>query len=93
MVTPLADFNHIEEVLVLRTVIETDSDQALPVVPEPTARPTATPDPNATETPVPESTPAPSNAPNEWAYPTVTPDGNSTIYSGETMPEDAWAAG
>ena len=93
VVTPLADFNHIEEVLVLRTVIETDSDQALPVVPEPTARPTATPDPNATETPVPESTPAPSNAPNEWAYPTVTPDGNSTIYSGETMPEDAWAAG
>lgn len=93
VVTPLADFNHIEEVLVLRTVIETDSDQALPVLPEPTARPTATPDPNATETPVPESTLVPSNAPNEWAYPTVTPDGNSTIYSGEVLPEDAWAAG
>lgn len=93
VVTPLVDFTHIEEVLVLRTVIETDSDEALPVLPEPTARPTATPDPNATATPEPENTPAPSTAPDEWAYPTVTPDGGSTIYSGETMPEDLWAAG
>lgn len=93
VVTPLVDFTHIEEVLVLRTVIETDSDEALPVLPEPTARPTATPDPNATATPEPENTPEPSAAPDEWAYPTVTPDGGSTIHSGETMPEDLWAAG
>ena len=63
VVSPLVDFTRIEEVLVLRTVIETDKDQSLPVVPDPTPRPTATPDPNATETPVPESTAPVSSAP------------------------------
>ena len=91
VVSPLADFTSIEEVLVLRTVIETDSDEALPVVPDPTPRPTATPDPNATPTPEPDGTEAPASAPNEWSYPTVTPDTGSTIYSGGEMPEDLWA--
>lgn len=91
VVSPLVNFTSIEEVLVLRTLIETDSDEALPVVPDPTPRPTATPDPNATATPEPDSTKAPVSAPNEWSYPTVTPDTGSTIHSGGEMVEDLWA--
>ncbi len=91
VVSPLVDFNHIEEVLVLRTVIETDQEQALPAVPTPTPRPTMTPDPNATPSPEPDETSGPSSAPDEWSYPTQIPDGVSTIHSGGTMPEDVWA--
>ena len=91
VVSPLVDFNHIEEVLVLRTVIETDQEQALPAVPTPTPRPTMTPDPNATPSPAPDDTLQPSAAPNEWSYPTAMPDSPSTIHSGGTLPEDEWA--
>jgi rod shape-determining protein MreC len=58
VVEPAVDFQHIEEVLVLRTVVETDQEENLPVVPTPTPRPTVsptpepTPDPDATSTPL-----------------------------------------
>ncbi len=92
VVAPAVDFARLEDVLVLRTVIETD-DGALSPLPSPTtrARPTEavatpTPDPNATATP--------NLAPNNWAFPTVTPDPNATsapIVDGD-RPEEAWAA-
>lgn len=92
VVKPAADFQHIEEVLVLRTVIETAGEDKAPL-PSPTTRalPTATPDPNAT--PVPNEYALPSNAPNNWAYPTSTPDPNATrapVQLGDFL-EDIWA--
>jgi hypothetical protein len=39
VVEPSVDFQHIEEVLVLRTVVETYQEENLPVVPTPTPRP------------------------------------------------------
>ena len=49
----------------------------------------------ATPTPNPNGTEEPTNAPNNWAYPTVTPDPNATsapIVGGERA-EEVWAAG
>ncbi len=92
VVKPAADFQHLEEVLVLQTVIETDSDGREPV-PTPTtrAKATETPDPNAT--PQPGEALSPSTAPNNWAYPTATPDPNATrapVTLDECI-EDIWA--
>ena len=92
VVRPAADFQHIEEVMVLRTVIETDTGEKA-VLPTATtrARPTDTPDPNAT--PEPDEYTLSSNAPNYWAYPTSTPDPNATrapIELGDFI-EDVWA--
>ena len=86
---PSADFQHIEEVLILRTVVETDQEQGLPVV--------ATPTP----VPVPTSTPAPSDAvadvPEEdsdiFQYPTAIPSGATESPTFEELPEDIWADG
>jgi rod shape-determining protein MreC len=44
LVRPAVDFQHIEEVLVLRTVIETDEE--LKSVPSPTPKPVITPTPD-----------------------------------------------
>ena len=54
IVSPGADFQRLEEVLVLREVVES-ADEQLPVLPSPTPRPvfTATPNPNASPTPAP----------------------------------------
>ena len=92
VVKPVADFQHIEEVLVLRTVIETaGEDKAQLPAATTRARPTATPDPNAT--PTPDIYALSSNAPNDWAYPTSTPDPNATrapVTLGGLL-EDIWA--
>jgi len=53
IVAPSVDFQRIEEVFILRTVIETDNDEALPSAekPEATYRAAATPKPGSTPTP------------------------------------------
>ena len=91
VVSPSVDFQRIEEVFILRTVIETDSD-VLPSVAKPTVayQQTAqvTPGPNATAIP---------DATDEnpiWTYPTSTPspdDSTYANYSVGNLVEDDWA--
>ena len=95
IVTPAVDFLHIEEVLVLRDVVETDSDttsQNLPTLPTPSPAPTATP------SPTPEAgaaTPLPDTTEDIWSYPSAdtsgAQDGSPTSAPLETLPEDEWA--
>ena len=82
VVAPSVDFKHIEEVFVLREVIETDSDEALPVVAG------ASRAPGASATPGPNATPTPSPTPEEetWSYPSA----DATVQIYETLPEDEW---
>ncbi len=93
VVTPSVDFQHIEEVFILRTVIETDTD-VLPSVFTPTAAPyqqtAATPRPGATATPSPDAT-------GEAIYvrPTAMPsDGTASMsgYKVTDLIEDEWAS-
>jgi len=77
------DFHHIEEVFVLREVVESDTD-ILPAVERPTAKPTPSPTPNPNVTPTPSPTPAEPN----WSYPTAAGDANTQI---ESLLEDDWA--
>ena len=93
IVTPYVDFRHVEDVLVLRTVIETD--EQLPVVATPTPVPFVTPKPtlapmNADGTTVePEVTDD-----GNWSYPTVTPTEPPETPEPthiEILPEDVWA--
>lgn len=91
-IKPAADFKHIEEVLVLQTVVETDSDSKLPSLPEATTRaqPTNTPDPNATAAP--NATDS-EQQPNNWAMPTVAPKDDASlpqVEQGDFL-EDIWA--
>lgn len=84
---PSVDFQHIEEVLILRTVVETDEEQGLPVVTTPTPVPVRT------------ATPAPSAAADDtqtdeniFVFPTAIPEGGAPtgpVY--EDLPEDIWA--
>ncbi len=104
VVMPSVDFQHIEEVLVLRTVVENDREN-LPVLATPTPRPTPVPTPSASPTvdPNASATPQPDDA--LWAWPTDMPDSSpeageseqpsvsptaEATPSGETLPEDAW---
>ena len=85
VVAPSVDFKHIEEVFVLREVIETDSDEALPVVGN------VTRGPGASASPGPDLTPTPSPTPEEetWSYPSA----DATVQIYETLPEDEWVKG
>jgi rod shape-determining protein MreC len=85
VVTPSVDFRHLEEVFVLREVIETDSDENLPAMGRSaqTGGATATPAPNATPTP------SPTPAEETWSYPSA----GATPEILETLPEDEWARG
>jgi hypothetical protein len=85
VVTPSVDFRHIEEVFVLREVIETDSDENLPAMGRSaqTGGATATPAPNATPTP------SPTPAEETWSYPSA----GAPPEILETLPEDEWARG
>ena len=90
VVSPAVDFRHIEEVFILRTVIETDSD-ILPTVAKPTEayRQQASPEPNATPDP------AATNENPNWSYPTNTPETDDSVYadySVDNLVEDEWAA-
>ncbi len=83
VIAPSADFKHIEEVFVLREVIETDRDEALPVVGNATRAPGqigATPGPDATPTP------SPTPAEETWSYPSA----DATVQILESLPEDEW---
>ena len=89
VVTPSVDFQRIEEVFILRTVIETDTDN-LPSVATPTAayQTGATPAPNAT------ATPEPTSEVPVWSYPTTTPEsaeGGYGDYKAGDLIEDTWA--
>ena len=82
VVTPSVDFRHIEEVFVLREVIETDSDEMLPAVNAGmhTVGPSSTPGPEATPTP------SPTPAEETWSYPSA----GTTAQILESLPEDDW---
>lgn len=89
VVSPSVDFQRIEEVFILRTVIETDND-VLPSVVTATVgyQQAATPKPGTTPTPEPTS------ALEFWSYPTVTPEAQMSTYGdfkvGDII-EDTWA--
>ena len=94
VVTPSVDFQRIEEVFILRTVIETDDDNAKNLPSVNTGKDveygvTPTPQPNAKATPTPS--PTPQN--DYWAYPTVTPSAEENYYGqyqvGKII-EDTW---
>ena len=87
---PAVDFQHIEEVLILRTVIETDEGALSPV-------PTPTPVPRVTYTPAPSDVAGQTTAPDQgdlFVWPTSTPAAgppDQPLY--EELPEDQWAEG
>ena len=91
VVTPSVDFQRIEEVFILRTVIETDKDYLEPIT-TPKAEykqsSDATPKPGAT------ATPAPTSENPIWSYPTAIPETEQTVYDDfkvGNMVEDTWA--
>jgi len=91
VVAPAVDFLHIEEVLILRNVVETDDTGYLAPLP------TATPAPTASPSPTPDANAAPTVNPNvtegNWNWPSADSNGsagNNVIL--ETLPEDEWAA-
>ena len=97
IVAPNVDFQHIEDVLILRQIIETD-DETLPVVATPSPRPIVTPVPTAMPAGLAEGeTPQPTIAAGDWAYPTATPEPGSSNAQPtipqryEALPEDSWA--
>lgn len=93
VVSPAVDFERIEDVLVLQTVIETDEGDVLSPLPSPTTRAKPT-EQVETPTPNPDATPTPDNAPNNWFFPQATADPNATsapIVGGERA-EELWAA-
>ena len=94
VVTPSVDFQRIEEVFILRTVIETDDDSAKNLPSVNTGKDveygvTPTPAPNSNATPTPS--PTPQN--DYWGYPTVTPSPDESYYGqyqvGKVI-EDTW---
>ena len=92
IVTPSVDFQRIEEVFILRTVIETDDSEALPSVVMPTVayQAAATPGPNAT------ATPEPTSENQFWSRPTAVPETDASTSYGDykvgNLIEDTWAA-
>ena len=73
--------------LILRTVVETDEEQGLPVVatPTPVPRPTTTPQPSM-------AADEPETGEDIFVFPTAIPEGGAAtgpIY--EELPEDIWA--
>ena len=83
VVSPSVDFQHIEEVFVLREVVELDSDERLPntaVTVQPMVQATPTPEFEVTPTPAPTSGEAP------WSYPSA----SAPAAIIEKLPEDDW---
>lgn len=91
IISPSVDFQRIEEVFVLRTVIETDTD-ILPTLEQATPEPyrqSATPKPGATA--IPEA----GETEEVWVRTTPAPDGIGASYSDfkvNDLIEDSWAA-
>ena len=82
VVAPSVDFQHIEELFVLREVIETDSDDVLPAVNDggSPSSPGVTPGPNASPTP------SPTPAEETWSYPSASLGARSL----DALLEDEW---
>ncbi len=95
IVSPYVDFRHIEDVLVLRTVVATE--EQLPVVATPTPAPYVTPKPTAAPANADGSTVSPDESGGAWSYPTVTPTASPEPSASsepdqiEILPEDVWA--
>lgn len=99
IVSPYADFRHIEDVLVLRTVVETGED--LPVVATPTPIPAVTAKPTDVPTNADGSVASTDANDGVWNYPTqipdeaASPDESATPTPAPTtiepLPEDDWA--
>lgn len=94
VVMPSVDFQRIENVFILRTVIETDTDDNLPDIStlqtSEAYGATATPRPDAQATPTPE----PTQAVEYWSRPTPIPEGAAQSGSNQrirTLFEDTWA--
>ncbi len=92
VVTPHADFAHIEEVLVLRVQNETDTDETLPSLPTPTPRPTKEPTELSLPTASPEPTTVPEGDDDIWYYPTIAPTAPADPADMQDM-EQTWAEG
>ena len=91
VVTPSVDFQRIEEVFILRTVIETDKDYL-----EPITTPKAEYKQSADATPKPGTTPtpAPTTENSIWSYPTAIPETEESVYDDYkvgNLVEDTWA--
>jgi len=91
IVTPSVDFQRIEEVFILRTVIETDKDYL-----EPLTTPKAEYKQSSNATPKPGTTPTPEPTSENpiWSYPTAIPEVEQTAYDDfkvGNMIEDTWA--
>lgn len=90
VVTPYADFLHIEEVLVLRVQVEKDSE--LEALPTPTPRPTKEPTELKLPTPIPEETEKPEDDDSIWYYPTAAPTAPADPADMGSM-ESQWSEG
>ena len=83
VVMPSVDFQHIEEVFVLREVVETDTDQTLPAVGGTRSGSTA-----AGVTPGPTAAPTPTPVPTDEVF--VMPSSSAGAERLEPLPEDDW---
>jgi rod shape-determining protein MreC len=91
VVTPSVDFQRIEEVFILRTVIETDKDYLEPIT---TPKAEYKQSSDATPKPGTTATPAPTSENPIWSYPTAIPETEQTVYDDfkvGNMVEDTWA--
>ena len=92
IVSPYVDFRHVEEVLVLRTVVETR--ESLPVVATPTPAPSVTPRPSASVLPDGSTVEPDATDDGNWSYPTIEPTEPPVTPEPtmlELLPEDQWA--
>ena len=92
IVSPYVDFRHVEEVLVLRTAVETQ--ESLPVVATPTPAPEVTPRPSASVLPDGSTVEPDATDDGNWSYPTIEPTEPPVTPEPtmlELLPEDQWA--
>lgn len=92
IVSPYVDFRHVEEVLVLRTVVETR--ESLPVVATATPAPAVTPRPSASVLPDGSTVEPDATDDGNWSYPTIEPTEPPVTPEPtmlELLPEDQWA--
>jgi len=95
VVSPSVDFLHIEEVLVLREVVETAADNGDNLNPLPTATPAPTPSPSPTPDANAVQPVSPSSTEEIYVYPQAGGSSKSGSQSAgsaplESLPEDEW---
>ena len=95
VISPAVDFSSIEEVFVLRKVVET-IDEVLPSVPTPTPRPIVTAKPTSTTSIYSYATQKVYDENEAWLYPTITPtptvvpDNTQSPTENKKIPEEMW---